>query len=118
MLYQILVLIHDTNVGDKIVSSCIEILAQSPTCRMDTRETPAAKAVALQREPRDICVLATESFPYPRRNAFSTDWPVLLLLPREREVTHDDDLVDPSSTRDRNENSSMMLKKQVLIINT
>ena len=38
-------------------------MAQSPACRMDTRETPAAKAneaAAPKREPRDISALATQ----------------------------------------------------------
>ena len=41
----------------------VETLVQSPTCRMDTRETPAAKATdatALQTEPRDECIFAIQ----------------------------------------------------------
>ena len=36
-------------------------MAQSSACRMDTKQTPAAKAIystAPQRVPRDICILA------------------------------------------------------------
>ena len=36
----------------------LETLAQPPACRMDTRETPAAKAAAPQRVPGAICALA------------------------------------------------------------
>ena len=49
--------------GEKQCLAGVEMLAQSPTSRMDTRETPATKAVevaAPQREPRDICALATQ----------------------------------------------------------
>ena len=72
------------------MSNQLETLAQSPTCRMDTRETPstkAAEAAAPQREPGDICALATKNFPYPRRNGFSTDWLVLPIVTQKREVT-------------------------------
>ena len=65
-------------------------MAQSPTCKMDTREKPATKAAAPHREPSDICALATQ------RTLLTQEEIVLaqtglccLLLPRKREVTHD-----------------------------
>ena len=41
---------------------------------------PAAKAAAPQGEPREMCFSNTENFPYPRKNGFSTDWPVLPIV--------------------------------------
>ena len=63
MLHGVLLLIHSSNVGREIVSSwCRKTLVQSLACRMVTREIPATKAAGAatpQREPRDICALAT-----------------------------------------------------------
>ena len=127
-------------------------------CSMDTRETPAAKvaeAAAPQREPGDMCFSNTKNFPYPRRNGFSTDQPVLPIVTQKKrsqmqsiwlhlkwfstsqislqmknrtkinigvrlnmnlrgKMTHTICL----ATRQGNENSSMILKKKMLIINT
>ena len=54
--------------------------------------TPAAKvaeAAAPQRELTDMYLSNTENFPFPRRNDFSTDQPVLPFSPQNREVTCD-----------------------------
>ena len=48
----------------------IETLDQSPACRMDTREMPAAKATEAagpQREPTDISALATQRTSLPKK---------------------------------------------------
>ena len=56
---------------------------------MDASKTPADKAAEAAvpwRELRDLCALATENFPYPRRNGFSTDQPVLpIVTQKERD---------------------------------
>ena len=59
MLYRVLVPIHSSNVGREIVPASVETLAQSPACRMVTRETPAAKAAeaATPRESLETYVL-------------------------------------------------------------
>ena len=127
---------------------------------MDTRETPVTKAAEAAAPPertwRHMCFGNTKNFPYPRRNGFSTDRPVLPIVTQKREVTcdpsdfflngfstsqislqiknrtkinigvrlnmnlrgEDDPDMICLATRQRNENSSMMLKKKVLIINT
>ena len=54
---------------------------------MDTREAPAAKAAAPQREPRDIWVLATQQLSLPKKNGFSTDRPILPVVTQKSEVT-------------------------------
>ena len=69
----------------------VETLVQSPASRMVTRETPAAKAVEAatpQREPRDMCLSNTENFPYPRRNGFSTDMPMLPIVTPQKKRSH------------------------------
>ena len=59
MMYRSMVLICTSNVGGKYCLAGIETLTQSPAHRMDTRETPAAKAVeaAAPRENPEIYVL-------------------------------------------------------------
>ena len=62
-MYRVMVPIHSSNVQQKIMSSQCTTLAKSPACRMDIRETPATKAAeaaAPQREPTDICALASQ----------------------------------------------------------
>ena len=144
--------------GVKYYLSHVETLAHSPACRMDTRETPAAKAAEAatpQRESGDICILATQRI-------FLTQQEMVLaqpglccpLLPKKR--SHTQSILLHSkwfsmsqislqiknrakintgvrlntnlrrkmtqsiclATRYGNENSSMLLKKKVLIINT
>ena len=59
--------------GEKECLAGVETLAQSPACRMDTRETLAAKAAeaaAPQSEPRDICALATTELSLPKTKRF------------------------------------------------
>ena len=103
-----------------------------------------------------MCFSNTENFPYPRRNGFSTDQPVLpIVILDKREVTCNPSGILPEkvqyasnkpsnkkrakinngirinvnlmrkitqsiclATRYGNGNSTMMLKKKVLIINT
>ena len=59
---------------------------------MNTRETPAAKAAeaaAPQREPRNICALATKStFFTQEKMVLAQTGLCCLLLPKKREVTH------------------------------
>ena len=65
-------------------------MAPSPVSRMDTREMPAAKAAATQREPRDICSLATQRpFLTQEEKVLAQTNLCRLLLPKKREVTHD-----------------------------
>ena len=59
---------------------------------MDTRETPAAKATEAaappERTQRHMCFSNIENFPYPGRNVFSTDWPVLpIVIQKQRDHT-------------------------------
>ena len=77
--------------GENQCLASIETLAQSPAHRMDTRETPAAKTAeaAAPRENLETCFSNTKNFPYPRRNGFSTDRPVLPIVTQKREVTCD-----------------------------
>ena len=56
------------------------------TCLQDGhQETPAATAAAPQREPGDMCFSNTKNFPYPRRNGFCTDRPVLPIVAQKKE---------------------------------
>ena len=56
LLYRVLVPLHSSNVGGKIVSSWCGNFGPSPACSMDTRETLAAKVA---KPAGDICALAT-----------------------------------------------------------
>ena len=60
---------------------------------MVTRETPAAKAAESatpQREPRDICALATlRTFHTQEEMVLAQTGQCFLLLPKKREVTQD-----------------------------
>ena len=60
---------------------------------MVTRETPAAKAAETatpQREPRDICALATQiTFLTQEEMVLAQTGQCCLLLPKNREVTRD-----------------------------
>ena len=69
----------------------VETLAQSPDCRIVTRETPAAKAAegtTPQKEPNDICALATQRiFLTQEEMVLAQTGRCCLLLPKNREVT-------------------------------
>ena len=72
---------------EKYCLAGVETLDQSPTCMIDTMETPAAKAAdaaAPQTEPTDMCFDNTDNFPYPRRDSFSTDWPELPIVTQKQ----------------------------------
>ena len=90
MLHGILMLIFGSDLCWKSCLAGIETWVQSPTCRMDTRKTPAAKtenAAAPCRVPRDICVLAIlKNFPYPSRNCFSTYWHMLPIFTQKQRI--------------------------------
>ena len=151
-------LIHSSNVRGKIVASWCRNSSPSPACRMDTRETPAAKAVeaaAPWREPGDTCTVATErTFLTQEEMVLAQTGLYCLLLPK-KEKSHMIIWLHPKwfsmsqislqiknrtkinigvrltmnlrekmtrmiclATRQGNENSSIMLKKKVLIIKT
>ena len=137
------------------MSSWCKILSQSPTCRMDTRETPvvkAADAAATLENLRHIYLSNTENIPSLKRNGFSTHWPVLpivtptkrcyiqsiQLLPKRLSTSQKSLQIKHGAKintgmrfnmnlkkmmtwsihlaiRSRNENSSIILKKKVLI---
>ena len=65
----------------------------APACRMDTRETPALKAVQAAtpwREPGNICALAAQrTFLTQEEMVLAQITQSCLLLPKNREVTCD-----------------------------
>ena len=81
-LYRILLLICSSNVGGKIVSSWHR--NSGPVTHLWT--TGKHKVLRLQklqppdRTQRHMSFTNTENFPYPGRNSFSTDWPVLPIV--------------------------------------
>ena len=85
--YRILVPICSSNVVGKIVSSwhknsgpvtCLQDRHHGDTSCYGCRDcTPG-------RTQRHMYFINTENFPYPRRNGFSTDWPVLPIVTLKR----------------------------------
>ena len=120
----------------------VESLAQSPACRMDTKEMPDTKVAytaAPQRVLKDVCAFAIlKNFPHPGRNNLGTYGHVLPIVTQKKnkEYIQIKDWAKITirakfymnlrqkmtwsihlTTRCWNKNSSMTLKKKVLIIN-
>ena len=80
MLHRILVLICSSDAGGKIVSCWCRNNGQVTHLQDGHQENTSSKVAVPQREPRDMCFKQCRNFPYPRRNDFSTDWPVLSII--------------------------------------
>ena len=91
MLHRVLVPIHSSNIGREIVPSWCRNSGPD-TCLQDGHQgntrCEAAEAATTQRELGDMCLSNTKHFPYPRRNSFSTDRPILpIVTPKKRSHT-------------------------------
>ena len=84
-MYRVLVPIYSSNVRRKIVSSWHRNSSPVP-CLQDGHQVnhQVLRLQPLWTEPGDMCFGNTKNFPYPWRNGFSTDRPMLPIVTQKK----------------------------------